>query len=692
MPTSTTRLLGAVLLLTVCAAVGPQSRLAATPQKASAAAPDARLDWWREARFGMFIHWGLYAVPAGEWKGKTNYGEWIRNNAQIPLDEYDKFRGQFNPKAFDATAWAKMAKRAGMRYVVLTTKHHDGFGLFDSKLSDFTVMNTPFKRDIVREYVEACRKEGLRVGFYHSIMDWHHPDYLPRRDWEKDRPTQGADFERFVTYLKGQLKELLTNYGPIDVLWFDGQWEGTWSNERGKDLYAFVRKLQPNIIVNNRVGRGGGDFGLDHTQDPVGDFGTPEQEIPATGLPGVDWETCMTMNGNWGYNKADKAFKTTEDLVRKLVDIASKGGNFLLNVGPTAEGVFPPESVDRLAGIGRWMDVNGSSIYGTMASPFPTLDWGRCTQKRLDAATTRLYLHVFNWPTSGELRLGGLLSAPRKAFLLSDRAQKALDVRREEDALIVKVPPSVPDAIDSVIVLDIAGRPDVTTPPLVTSDSDIFVSSATVTISTNREGVQLRYTTDGTEPTASSRLVSGPLTVSGTTTVSARAFRDGKAVSPTSRATVTKVSPRPALASVATVPGLRFDCVEGDFSKLPNFDSMTATARGNVATFDLSKRTSENKFAMRYRGYIRVPVDGAYRFFVRSDDGSRMWVGDKLVVENDGLHSAHEESGVIALAAGLHPITVAMFEAGGGFELGVSWQGPGIFKQPIPASALFTDK
>ncbi len=335
----------------------------------ASAGRDARMDWWREARFGMFIHWGIYAVPAGEWQGRTDYGEWIRNNAKIPLDVYDQFRTRFNPTAFDADAWVRMAKGAGMRYIVITTKHHDGFGLFESKQGDFNVMATPFRRDIIKELVQACRRQGVRIGFYHSIMDWHHPDYLPRRDWERDRPAAGADFERYVVYMKAQLKELLTSYGPIDILWFDGQWESTWTASHGRDLYAYVRSLQPNIVINNRVG------------GKSGDFGTPEQEIPATGVPGLDWETCMTMNHNWGYNLADKDFKPASVLVRNLVDIASKGGNFLLNVGPGADGRFPAESIDRLAAIGEWTSRYGASIYGTQASPFASLPWGRCTEE-----------------------------------------------------------------------------------------------------------------------------------------------------------------------------------------------------------------------------------------------------------------------------------------------------------------------
>jgi alpha-L-fucosidase len=411
----------------------------------TAAARDARMDWWREARFGMFVHWGLYAIPAGEWQGRTDFGEWIRNNAKIPIDVYDQFRAQFNPTAYDADAWVRMAKGAGMKYIVITTKHHDGFALFDSKQGDFDVMATPYRRDIIKALVDACRRHGLRVGFYHSIMDWHHPDYLPRRDWEKDRPADGADFERYVVYMKAQLRELLTSYGPIDILWFDGQWESTWTASHGRDLYAFVRSLQPSIVINNRVG------------GKSGDFGTPEQEIPATGQPGLDWETCMTMNGNWGYNRADKNFKPTSVLVQNLVDIASKGGNFLLNVGPEADGGFPAESVERLAAIGRWMSKYGASIYGTEASPFAKLPWGRATRKALPGNITRLYLHVFDWPADGTLVVSGLLNQPRRAFVLGDAGERALRVERRADGVMVSLPSAAPDAIDSVIVLDIDG-------------------------------------------------------------------------------------------------------------------------------------------------------------------------------------------------------------------------------------------
>lgn len=414
---------------------------------------DARMQWWRQARFGMFIHWGLYAVPAGEWNGQTNHAEWILTTAHIPVNQYEQFAPQFNPVKFDADEWVRMAKDAGMKYIVITSKHHDGFGLWDSDVSDYDVMDrTPFKRDILKELAVACKDQGVTLCFYYSIMDWHHPDYLPRRDWEK-RPAEGADFQRYITYMKAELKELVTRYDPA-VLWFDGEWEGTWTHEEGLKLYDYVRSLKPEIIINNRVdkGRQGMKGTFDDSQF-AGDFGTPEQEIPATGLD-YDWESCMTMNGHWGWNKHDKGFKSTEDLIRKLVDIASKGGNFLLNIGPKPDGTFPQESIDRLGQIGDWMDVNGASIYGTAASPFEQLTWGRCTRK-IESGKDVLYLHVFSWPTDGKLFVPGLKNEISEVYLLANG--QSLKSVSGQDGLILSLPEKPLDPIDTVVVVKIKG-------------------------------------------------------------------------------------------------------------------------------------------------------------------------------------------------------------------------------------------
>ncbi len=417
---------------------------------------DQRMKWWREARFGLFIHWGLYAIPAGKWGDKTHYGEWIRHEAQIPLPEYEKLLDQFNPVKFNAKEWVKLAKSAGMKYIVITSKHHDGFCLFDSKVTDWDVMSTPFKRDILKELSDACKEEGIKMCFYYSIMDWHHPDYLPRREWEKEhRPEGDANYDRYVEYMKAQLKELVDNYGPLGILWFDGEWEETWNFERGFDMYNYVRSLQPDIIVNNRVDKSrSGMAGLSKGQS-VGDYGTPEQEVPDKGLPGVDWETCMTMNRHWGYNEYDKFYKSTKALVQLLVDIVSKGGNFLLNVGPMANGEFPPEAIERLKGIGEWMKINNESIYGTIASPFDKPSWGRYTQKKLENGNTILYAHVFDYKPGDKLTIP-TNKKPIKVWILKAPTEQ-IKYSTKKNNLIIHLPNIEPDPCDTVLGLEFEG-------------------------------------------------------------------------------------------------------------------------------------------------------------------------------------------------------------------------------------------
>jgi len=426
---------------------------AASPDK-EAVTKDERMAWWREARFGMFIHWGLYAVPAGTYKGErvNGIGEWIMNNGKIPVEEYEKFADKFNPIGFNADEWVRLAKNAGMKYIVITSKHHDGFCLWGSKIGIYNVVDaTPFQRDILQELAAACKKQGVKLCFYHSIMDWHHPDaqapfYPNYNDTNKSNP----NFDRYVeSYLKPQLRELLTNYGPIGVLWFDGEWVKDWTEPKGKALYEYVRSLQPTILINNRVGKGRqGMEGLNKSKEDAGDFGTPEQQVPATGLPGVDWETCMTMNDTWGFKSYDDHWKSTKEMIHTLVDVASKGGNFLLNVGPMPEGLIPQASVERLTEMGKWMAINGESIHGTTASPFGRPDWGRCTAK-----ANKRYLHVFQWPANGQLAVPLAATTVDRAYLLADKKQARLPVTAGADKVTISLPETAPDSIDSVVVL-----------------------------------------------------------------------------------------------------------------------------------------------------------------------------------------------------------------------------------------------
>jgi alpha-L-fucosidase len=408
--------------------------------------------WWRQARFGMFIHWGLYAVPAGEWNGKRigGIGEWIMHNAKIPVTDYANLAQKFNPVKFNAEEWVGIAKNAGMKYIVITSKHHDGFAMFHTRVSPYNIYDaTPFKRDPLKELSEACKKQGIRLGFYYSqAQDWHHPGGAAAGGhWDK---AQDGDMTEYIRNIAvPEVRELLTNYGPVAVLWWDTPMN---MNKERADLLLPLLKLQPDIIWNNRLGAG-----------YKGDSETPEQQIPATGYPGRDWETCMTMNDTWGYKSYDNNWKSTQTLLRNLADIASKGGNYLLNVGPTAEGLIPAPSVERLAEVGKWMQVNGDSIYGTSASPFRKLTWGRCTQKPSegDGKPGRLFLHVFDWPTGGKLEVPGLKNKVLKAYLLADKDKAPLTAATEEGKVVVSVLASAPDKIDTVVVLEIEGAAEV---------------------------------------------------------------------------------------------------------------------------------------------------------------------------------------------------------------------------------------
>jgi len=404
---------------------------------------DARMKWWREARFGMFIHWGLYAVPAGTYDGKKigGIGEWIMHNGKIPVEEYKKYAAQFNPVKFDADQWVRLAKEAGQKYIIITSKHHDGFAMYHSKSHPFNIYDaTPFKRDPLKELAEACKKHGVKLGFYYSqAQDWTAPGGASHhKHWDK---AQDGSMDQYIDEKAvPQVKEILSEYGDLAVLWWDTP---IGMNPARADKLLPLLKAQPNIIWNNRLGGG-----------YQGDSETPEQTIPATGFKNRDWETCMTMNDTWGYKSYDQNWKPTERLLRNLIDIASKGGNYLLNVGPTAEGEIPGPSVERLKEMGAWLKVNGEAIYATTANPFRKAPpWGRVTKK-----PGKLYLHVFEWPADQKLSLPTPGAKVEKAWMLVDPERKPLEVAATEETVTITVPKEAPDKIASVVALEYSGE------------------------------------------------------------------------------------------------------------------------------------------------------------------------------------------------------------------------------------------
>ncbi len=456
--------------------------LAATMSVAAAgvAAPDAdaqreaRLRWFREAKFGMFIHWGLYALPAGEWKGQPfdGIGEWAMFKCRIPIAEYEDLARRFNPVKFDAEAWAQLAQDAGMKYLVITSKHHDGFAMFGSKVDGFNIVDaTPFKRDPMKELAAACAKRGIRFGFYYSqAQDWHAPGgaiWEGRHEnwpvWEKTRwdPRQEGDFDTYFTRKAiPQVKEILGNYGPISILWFDTPLK-VMSEERSGRLKDLVRELQPDCLVNGRLGAG---FPSDYASEG-------DNRIPDLTRAGA-WETPATLNDTWGFKKNDHNWKKPEDLVFKLVDIVSKGGNYLLNVGPDAEGVIPQPSQDMLRAVGRWLKVNGEAIYGCGPTPFgaefgapsatekdksgkpkfvPAQAW-RCTTK-----PGRHYFHLHEWPASGSFTTPPIAAKVVKASLLADPGRDALAFKQTAEGVTIPLPAAAPDPVASVVCVETEG-------------------------------------------------------------------------------------------------------------------------------------------------------------------------------------------------------------------------------------------
>ena len=406
---------------------------------------DERMGWWRDARFGMFIHWGLYSVLGGEWKG-VDHGkecggasaEWIMKKGKVPRQEYRKLSEQFNPVKFDAKEWVSLAVDAGMKYMVITAKHHDGFCLFDTEHTDYNIVDaTPFKRDVIKELADECAKQGLKFGVYYSqFQDWYH------RGLEGRGGTMSQN--EYLKMVDGNLDELLTKYGDMWVLWFDtGGSNLNEANRQGEK----VRKMQPKAIICGRLYK----RTVPMAQQKYTDFvSLPDRSIATARVDG-DTETCMTMRHNWGYDQDDDNWKSAKDLIERMVLSSSRGVNYLLNVGPTPEGSLCEEEIDRLKAIGSWMKVNNESIYGTTASPLDfDFEWGCMTQKE-----NKLYLHVMKWDETG-IAFHGIKNKPVTAYMLTDQDKKALDIEQDtqNNSVTVKVSGEAPDENNSVIVLE----------------------------------------------------------------------------------------------------------------------------------------------------------------------------------------------------------------------------------------------
>jgi alpha-L-fucosidase len=410
-------------------------------------APDHELiRQWQDMRFGMFVHWGPVSL-----KG-TEIG-WSRGR-EVPTEEYDQLYRQFNPVAFDADQWVHTARQAGMKYLVVTSKHHDGFCLWNSQLTDYDIMSTPFARDVLKELSAACKKQDIMFCTYYSICDWRHPDYPTDSPGGKGRKTD-AKMERYIPYMKGHLRELLEGYGPLGILWFDGEWEQPWTHEHGLDLYAYVRSLQPDILINNRVDKGRrGMEGVTTSAEYAGDYDTPEQRVGGFNRE-RPWETCMTICRQWAWKPNDE-MKSLDECLRTLIYTVGGDGNLLLNVGPMPDGRIEPRQAGRLAEMGQWLEEYGDGIYGTRGGPFRPGKWGASTCKQRN-----VYLYVMQWPEEGPLLLPPL---PRTITSCQTLSGGKATVRQDDAHTAIELEASDRHPTATVIVLSVDGEAAEITP------------------------------------------------------------------------------------------------------------------------------------------------------------------------------------------------------------------------------------
>ncbi len=651
--------------------------------------------WWQRARFGMFVHWGLYSEAGGVWKDRfyPGWSEWMLNRLRIPPGVYHAaLTPRFDPSEFDAEAWVRAAKDAGMEYIVITTKHHDGFANWPSAATDLDIGSTPFGkpvadggrgRDPLLELSKACAREGIRLGFYYSLMDWAHPEYLPRREWDT-RPTDGHDYKRYASFMAAQVRELLDGrYGKVSILWGDGDWEHGAKEHGSEAIVAMARELQPGILINDRWSM-------------AGDYATPENKIPEVG-PSRPWETCMTLNESWGFARDDHAFKGAPEVLRNLVDIVSKGGNYLLNIGPDGKGRIDPESSGILASLGSWMRSHGGAIHGNGVALLPVPAWGRWTLATDAADSATLNAHLFTAP-DGALRIPGILDDPT-AVRVPGAEFAAPSWRREGPDLVLELDETMREAIRTaalhpVLALDFAQCPRRMRTPCILDDATIFVGRHRVEFAPPLEGTTLHVTIDGSDPKDATALApdsSGRFAVelSDSATVRARSGWRGHVSAAETSVNYRRVDAQAAVACDAPHAGLNVRVILGLFDTVPD-ESHFAPSKTSIEVSEvtLPRGLPEERFAIRLTGLIEAPLDGVYRFELTSDDGSDLRIDGELVVDNGGLHGAVAKSGAVALAKGCHAIDLRMFESVGSESLSLRWQLPGANEfTSIPAAA-----
>jgi alpha-L-fucosidase len=557
-----------IIILIIAAAIigscGQKDYLNETPE-----AKQQRLEWWKDAKFGMFIHWGVYSVPAGWYNDEMVPGasEWLMYFAKISPGEYEKFASQFNPVEYEPEKWVKLAKNAGMKYIVITSKHHDGFCLWDSKVTGYDVVDfTPYQKDLLKPLAEACRKEGIKLGFYHSILDWHHPD-AEKENFHKYRDE----------YLIPQLEELLDSYPELAILWFDGEWIDEWTEEQGRELYNRLRNISPEIIINNRIGKGRqGMQGMNKDENSVGDFGTPEQEILET-ASSFPWESCMTMNDSWGFKKGDENWKSAETLIRNIIDITSKGGNYLLNVGPTSLGTIPTASIERLEKIGKWMSANGEGIYNTR--PLSNYEENSIIRYTKSKNTNHIYMFLLEETSNSEIEFSYVTPEKNSEIYLLGKNIR-LEYSVDDKTTTVKIPAEI-TIDDYPLCLKIQGiENEVAESPQIIADDKqadgtyLFQDKVEVEIIANGD---IYYTVDGSLPDINSMKYNSKIVLNSSTFLQALNAESGKVNSPLSEVQFYKIQ------SVSNLE------IKNDLSEKYSAEGKLSLVDGRRGTLDYNK-------------------------------------------------------------------------------------------------------